>query len=95
MNRMNGPACAPCGTVSPAENIPAENAAVIGNARNADETDNTAGYPIAMAYVPRQQFENLYCPLTGLQRGTVFEALNLPFTGLTVSGIEQGGNCRG
>ena len=63
--------------------------------RNIDSAECLSGYPIAMAYVPRQRFENLYCPETGLQRGTVFEALDLPFMGETVSGYEQGGNCRG
>lgn len=37
--------------------------------------------PIAMAYVPFQQWEEPYDMQTGLSRGTVFPQLDLPFIG--------------
>lgn len=36
---------------------------------------------LAMAYVPYQPFNNLYENETGFNRGTIFKALDLPFTG--------------
>ena len=38
-----------------------------------------AGYPLAMAYVPWQQWKTPYDPAKGLSRGTIFEELDLPF----------------
>ena len=35
--------------------------------------------PLAMATVPRQRFEKLYPLEKALQRGTLFQALDLPF----------------
>ena len=43
------------------------------------------GYPLAMAYVPMQRFENLYSPETALCAGTVFADLDKPFCGKAVS----------
>ena len=37
------------------------------------------GYPLAMAYVPWQQWKTPYDPAKGLSRGTIFEDLDLPF----------------
>ena len=37
--------------------------------------------PIAMAYVPRQKFENLYEATEALKCGTLFRDLNKPFCG--------------
>lgn len=37
--------------------------------------------PIAMAYVPLQQPGDVYSPLTGLESGTIFPVLDLPFLG--------------
>ena len=37
------------------------------------------GYPLAMAYIPWQQWKTLYDPAKGLSRGTIFEDLDLPF----------------
>ena len=37
--------------------------------------------PLAMAYVPWQQFGNLYEPDQALRNGTVFQDLNKPFHG--------------
>lgn len=38
-------------------------------------------WPLAMTYTPMQQFENLYEPQEGFQRGTIFRGLDLPFIG--------------
>lgn len=38
-------------------------------------------WPIAMAYVPMQQWEEIYNPTEGLSFGTIFPSLNLPFMG--------------
>ncbi len=37
------------------------------------------GYPLAMAYIPWQQWKTPYDPAKGLSRGTIFEDLDLPF----------------
>lgn len=37
--------------------------------------------PLGMSYVPMQKWENLYDPEVGLDRGTIFSCLDLPFTG--------------
>lgn len=36
-------------------------------------------YPIAMAYVPWQQWQTTYAPERGLAQGTIFPELDLPF----------------
>lgn len=36
-------------------------------------------YPVAMAYVPWQQWQPTYPPERGLARGTIFPDLDLPF----------------
>ncbi len=36
---------------------------------------------LAMSYVPYQRFEHLYTDEKALERGTLFEALDLPFIG--------------
>lgn len=41
--------------------------------------------PLAMSYTPMQKWENLYDPETGLDRGTIFACLDLPFTGKEVN----------
>ena len=39
-------------------------------------------FPLAMTYIPSQQFDNLYdCPMDGLSRGTIFKELDFPFFG--------------
>lgn len=38
-----------------------------------------AGVPLAMVYSPVQQFADLYEPEEGLERGTIFAALDFPF----------------
>ena len=37
--------------------------------------------PEAMAYVPFQQFGQIYPPESGLERGTIFPELDKPFLG--------------
>lgn len=37
--------------------------------------------PVAMAYIPFQQFGKLYVPEKALERGTVFPELDKPFLG--------------
>lgn len=36
-------------------------------------------YPVAMGYVPWQQWQETYCLERGLRRGTIFPDLDLPF----------------
>ena len=38
-------------------------------------------FPIAMAYVPWQQFTKTYDPNRALRAGTIFPELDKPFTG--------------
>ncbi|OUQ64398.1 hypothetical protein B5E53_14145 [Eubacterium sp. An11] len=42
---------------------------------------NVDSLPLAMAYVPWQSWGNLYKAEDALMEGTIFEELNLPFTG--------------
>lgn len=37
--------------------------------------------PLAMAYVPIQEFDQVYEPMQALRAGTIFPELNKPFTG--------------
>lgn len=43
------------------------------------------GFSLAMAYVPMQCFENLYCPEDALCAGTLFVGLDKPFCGAAIS----------
>lgn len=42
---------------------------------------NFEDWPLAMAYVPMQSWEEIYPPAKALQTGTVFPSLDLPFLG--------------
>lgn len=42
--------------------------------------------PLAMAYVPFQKWKNVYDASAGLQAGTIFQDLNLPFYGYKMCG---------
>ena len=42
---------------------------------------NVDSLPLAMAYVPWQSWGNIYKAEDALKEGTIFENLNLPFTG--------------
>lgn len=43
--------------------------------------DNMEGMAIAMAYVPWQEWREVYDPKKGLSRGTIFKELDKPFLG--------------
>ena len=43
--------------------------------------DELRGMPLAMAYVPWQEFECTYEPMQGLRAGTIFPELDKPFYG--------------
>lgn len=68
-----------------------------GNRRQAEE--NASGFdamylgslPLAMAYVPMQQWKNVYSPQEGLSRGTIFSELDLPFEGRTILSEQNNG----
>ena len=49
------------------------------------------GYPLAMVYAPIQAFEGIYSLDEGLKKGTIFEALDLPF--LCGEGSKGGCSC--
>lgn len=46
------------------------------------EYDEFNGLPIAMAYVPWQQWRAIYEVEKGFHRGTIFEELDKPFQGM-------------
>ena len=45
------------------------------------ERDELRGMPLAMGYVPWQNFECTYEPMQGLRAGTIFPELDKPFYG--------------
>lgn len=49
--------------------------------RTEKEVKNIDALPLAMAYVPWQTWGNIYKAEDALQQGTIFEELDLPFTG--------------
>ena len=49
--------------------------------------DPLNGMPVAMAYIPWQEFHNLYASEKALHHGTIFEELDKPFCG-------KGGCCK-
>ena len=46
---------------------------------NIEDMDCMKEMPIAMAYVPWQQWRMIYDPKEALKRGTIFQELDLPF----------------
>lgn len=48
---------------------------------NCGSDDCLSTWPLAMAYVPWQPWEKTYDQCKGLQVGTIFPSLNLPFLG--------------
>ena len=53
-----------------------------GHGQQADTpAQNACGMVLAMAYVPSQPFENLYCAEKALARGTLFADLDKPYEG--------------
>jgi hypothetical protein len=47
-------------------------------------------FPVAMAYVPWQNWNTVYDPEQGLHAGTIFPELNQPFLGVR----NKKGGCR-
>lgn len=47
-----------------------------------EHIDALVGLPIAMAYVPWQNWEKILCQEKALHVGTIFEELNKPFLGM-------------
>lgn len=45
------------------------------------------GFPLAMAYVPYQTFDDLNDPCKALSSGTLFRALYMPFQGQKRGGV--------
>lgn len=45
------------------------------------QSENIQNFPIAMAYVPWQKWKKVYNDDVGLERGTIFPELDLPFMG--------------
>lgn len=43
--------------------------------------DSLSGLPLAMAYVPWQEWRKIYDVCEGFHRGTIFEELDMPFLG--------------
>lgn len=56
---------------------------------NTNEYDELSSMPLAMAYVPWQEWQNIYEAEKGFHCGTIFEELNMPF-----NGIRMGGCCK-
>lgn len=52
-----------------------------------DRADELEGLPLAMAYVPWQNWKEIYDLEKGFSSGTIFHELDKPFLG-------RGGNCR-
>ena len=46
-----------------------------------DRSQPATDHVLAMAYVPTQEWQDLYEPEEGLPRGTIFRQLDLPFEG--------------
>lgn len=47
-----------------------------------DRDDALEGMPLAMAYVPWQNWRKIYEPEKAFCRGTIFEELDKPFQGI-------------
>ena len=51
-----------------------------------NEYDELSSMPLAMAYVPWQEWQNIYEAEKGFHRGTIFEELDKPFKGIMMGG---------
>lgn len=71
--------CNSCATNSCGNNVYGGTGRRRGNYDNWNGCDDR--FPIAMAYVPWQKFENLYSTEEALCRGTMFKELDLEFYG--------------
>lgn len=60
-----------------------DNCSFRNDCREQTSTQNQAinSLPLAMAYVPMQQFRCLYSPEEALNAGTLFKELDMPFSG--------------
>ena len=74
------------------EGCPRDNTHGSDACHNGRHTWGLVDYPLAMVYSPLQNFEKLFNMETALNKGTVFEKLDLPFMG---ESVYKGGNCRG
>ena len=73
----------PCAAFTPAAATPKPPAPPEGGISSNPMT----GFPLAMAYVPYQAFENLYEPEQALSCGTLFRDLYMPFRGQKRSSV--------
>ena len=65
-----------------AANVAAETSMGCSNCRkDSSMSAFPAETPVGMAYVPYQQWKNIYEPAVGIDRGTIFEDLDKPFLG--------------
>ncbi len=55
--------------------------AAVTRMSGANEMFGPPCFPLGMAYVPMQQWKELYDPELSLQRGTMFRQLDFPFIG--------------
>ena len=62
---------------------PAAESMCCGDTNDYDELN---GMPLAMAYVPWQEWRNIYEAEKGFHKGTIFEELNKPFKGIMMGG---------
>lgn len=69
----------PISPIMPVMPAPAQNVAVSPALCAPAKDDRLAGMPIAMAYVPWQRWKQTYSLEQGLNRGTIFPELDLPF----------------
>lgn len=69
----------PISPIMPVMPTPAQNMAVSPALCAPATEDRLAGMPIAMAYVPWQRWKQTYSLEQGLNRGTIFPELDLPF----------------
>ena len=68
-------------TVSPVRAEPEYPSCTNESSTECCTSDVLYGLPIAMAYVPWQEWHNLYPLEKSLCRGTIFEELDKPFSG--------------
>lgn len=73
-----------CGPMqaSPAPNAPCPETACPVCRDTRTTYDELSGMPLAMAYVPWQEWQNIYEAEKGFHCGTIFEELNKPFCGI-------------
>lgn len=51
-------------------------------------SDPLQDMPLGMGYVPIQQWNQIYSPEMGLDRGTIFPCLDLPFCGCVPKNVQ-------